>query len=248
MDLPAVAAAERVEFAPVPHEQPHRPYRAHDPGRSGEAAARAFYELAATRRSVRNFSDRPVPRAVIESVVAAAGTAPSGANKQPWRFVAVSDPSLKRRIREAAEAEEREFYSGRAGDEWLKDLEVFETHPVKEFLETAPWLIVCFRLQQTDAGTKVYYGQESMGLAVGMLLSAIHHAGLAALTHTPSPMRFLQTVLDRPEHERAYLLIPVGYPADDCQVPDIDRKPLDDILIVRDGSHAGDADATDAAE
>lgn len=226
----------------MPHQQPHRPYTAHDPGASTEEAARAFHEMAKTRRSVREFSDRAVPRSVIESVVAAAGTAPSGANKQPWRFVAVSDPDLKRRIREAAEAEEREFYSGRAGDEWLKDLEPFETHPVKEFLETAPWLIVCFRLHQTDDGTKVYYGQESMGIAIGMLLTAIHAAGLAALTHTPSPMRFLQTVLDRPEHERAFLLIPVGYPADDCQVPDIERKPIDEILVVRDGSGAaGDA-------
>jgi nitroreductase len=218
------------------HQQPHRPYAAHDPGTPPEAAARAFYDIARTRRSVREFSDRPVPRGVIESIVAAAGTAPSGANKQPWRFVAVSDPELKRRIRAAAEAEEREFYSGRAGDEWLKDLEPFETHPVKEFLETAPWLIVCFRLQQGDDGAKVYYGQESMGIAVGMLLTAVHHAGLAALTHTPSPMRFLQTVLGRPEHERAFLLIPVGYPADGCQVPDIERKPLDDILVVLDGA------------
>jgi len=204
----------------------------------------AFYEIAKTRRSVREFSDRPVPREVIESIVAAAGTAPSGANRQPWRFVAVGDPSLKKRIRDAAEAEEREFYAGRAGDQWLKDLEPFETHPVKEFLETAPWLIVCFRLQQGDEGEQVYYGQESMGIAVGFLLAAIHRAGLAALTHTPSPMRFLQTVLNRPEHERAFLLIPVGYPADDCQVPDIHRKPLQEILVVFDGPD--DPDGPDA--
>ncbi|MHC5020531.1 MAG: nitroreductase family protein [Planctomycetota bacterium] len=228
------------------HQQPHRPYAAHDPGVTPGEAARAFYDVARTRRSVREFSDRPVPRRVIESIVAAAGTAPSGANKQPWRFVAVSDPDLKRRIRAAAEAEEREFYSGRAGDEWLKDLEPFETHPVKAFLETAPWLIVCFRLQQGDDGSKVYYGQESMGIAVGMLLTAVHQAGLAALTHTPSPMRFLQTVLGRPEHERAYLLIPVGYPAEDCQVPDIERKRLEEILVVldgADGANGADGDA-----
>lgn len=220
----------------MPHAQPHRPYRAHDPGTSPEDAARAFYAVGAARRSVREFSTRPVPRAVIESVVAAAGTAPSGANKQPWRFVAVSDPGLKHQIREAAEAEEREFYEGRAGAEWLQDLEPFETHPVKAFLDDAPWVIVCFRLQRADDGTKVYYGHESMGIAVGMLLTAIHHAGLAALTHTPSPMGFLQQVLGRPDHERAYLLIPVGYPADDCEVPDITRKPLSEILIVRDGT------------
>jgi iodotyrosine deiodinase len=207
------------------------PYAVPDPGQPAADAARAFADRLASRRTVREFSDRPVDRAVIEACIAAAGSAPSGANKQPWRFVAVSDPDLKRRIREAAEAEERAFYGHRAPPEWLADLAPFETNPDKPFLEVAPWLIVVFRLTQTDAGGQVYYGQESVGIACGLLLAAIHHAGLAALTHTPSPMGFLRAVLGRPDHERPYLLIPVGHAADGCGVPDISRKPLDAIAV-----------------
>lgn len=184
------------------------------------------------RRSVRMFSDAPVSEATIRHLIAAASTAPSGANKQPWRFVCIRTPEVKARIRAAAESEEREFYSRRAGDEWLKDLEVFETTPDKPFLETAPWLIVVFKLMRTDDGGQVYYVNESVGIAVGMLLAAIHHAGLVALTHTPSPMGFLSSVLGRPEHERPFLLIPVGYPASDCTVPDLRRKSLDEVLVI----------------
>lgn len=177
------------------------------------------------------FSDRPVPVETIEWIIKAAGTAPSGANKQPWRFVAVSDPGVKRKIRLAAEEEEREFYSRRASAEWLADLAPFGTDEDKGFLEVAPWLIVVFKLMKTDDGGQVYYANESVGLATGLLLAAAHHAGLATLTHTPSPMGFLAKVLDRPSHERPYLLIPTGYPADDCVVPAIERKPLGEIMI-----------------
>jgi iodotyrosine deiodinase len=210
-----------------------KPLERHLPGAPPEESARKFYELMRLRRSVRTFSPEPVSRETIEQLVLAAGSAPSGANKQPWRFVAVSDPELKRRIREAAEAEEREFYQHRAPEEWLKDLEPFETTPEKPFLEIAPWLIAVFRLTKTDDGGQVYYGQESVGIAVGVLLTAIHQAGLVALTHTPSPMKFLGEILGRPDHERPYLLIPVGWPAAECVVPDIGRKSLDEILIVR---------------
>ena len=188
------------------------------------------------RRSVREFSDRPVPREVIESLVAAAGTAPSGANKQPWRFVAISDPALKREIRVAAEEEERLFYEERANTEWLRDLDPFETGPEKPFIETAPWIVVVFKLMRDDApdrlSDQVYYVNESVGIAVGLFLAAAHHAGLATLTHTPSPMKFLSRILDRPDNERPFLLIPVGHPADDCTVPDIQRKPLKDIMVL----------------
>jgi len=213
-------------------QQPHIKLERFEPEAPPEASAQAFYDVMRRRRSVRMFSDRPVSRETIEWCVRAAGTAPSGANKQPWRFIAVSEQEMKRRIREAAEAEEREFYSRRAGQEWLKDLEPFETNPDKPFLEVAPWLIIVMKLMKTDEGGQVYYVNESVGLATGMLLSAIHHAGLASLTHTPSPMGFLAKVLGRPEHERPFLLIPVGYPSEDCVVPDIQRKALEQILVV----------------
>ncbi len=212
-------------------DHPFVPLQRYDPGLPPEQAAKAFYDVMRQRRSVRMFSDRPVSLETIEWCVRAANCAPSGANKAPWRFVAVSDPDVKRKIREAAEAEEREFYTRRAGETWLKDLEPFETNPDKPFLEVAPWLIVVFKLMKTDEGGQVYYANESVGIATGMLLTAIHHAGLAALTHTPSPMGFLTDVLGRPANERAYLLIPVGYPAGDCVVPDIQRKDLADILV-----------------
>lgn len=204
-----------------------------DPGISADQAARAFYETMRLRRTVREFSDRPVSEETIRSIIAAAGTAPSGANKQPWRFVAVSDPLLKRRVREAAEAEEREFYTRRATPEWLADLAPLGTNTDKPFLEVAPWLIVVFKTMKADDGSGVYYVNESVGIAVGLLIAAAHYAGLATLTHTPSPMGFLARVLDRPEHERPFLLIPMGYPAEGCRVPDISRKALDEILIVK---------------
>jgi len=189
-----------------------------------------------SRRSVRFFSDEPVSREVIENVIAAAGTAPSGANKQPWRFVAVQDPVIKKEIRLAAEAEEREFYQRRAGEEWLQDLAILGTDEHKPFLEIAPWLIVVFKLMKDDhAGNpsdQVYYVNESVGIAVGLLIAAIHHAGLVTLTHTPSPMKFLASILCRPEYERPFLVLPVGYAAADCVVPDISRKPLSEIMVV----------------
>jgi len=204
-------------------------------GARPEEAARRFYEIMARRRSVRMFSDEPVSRETIEWVIRAAGTAPSGANKQPWRFVAVSDPELKRRIRAGAEAEEREFYERRASPEWLADLAPLETTADKGFLEVAPWLIVVFKLMKGDDGGQVYYVNESVGIACGLLLAAAHHAGLATLTHTPSPMKFLCEILGRPRHDRPFLLIPVGYPAGGCVVPDIGRKGLEEIAVFEEG-------------
>ncbi|HEX8875894.1 MAG TPA: nitroreductase family protein [Phycisphaerales bacterium] len=223
-------------MAPPPKSVPLTMF---DPGVPPESAARAFYERQRLRRSVRYFSDRPVSEETIHWCVAAAGTAPSGANKQPWRFVAVRDPALKHEIRVAAEAEEREFYQRRATPQWLADLAPLGTDADKEFLDVSPWLIVVFKLMKDDEPApgaepgQVYYVNESVGIACGMLITAIHHAGLVTLTHTPSPMGFLSCVLGRPDHERPYLLLPVGYPAPGCVVPDIHRKPLEHILVVR---------------
>jgi nitroreductase len=213
-------------FVPLPER--------YDPGAPPEEGARRFYEAMRTRRSVRMFSDRTVSRETIEWCVRAAHSAPSGANKQPWRFVCVQDPAIKREIRRAAEEEEREFYRRRASAEWLDDLAPLGTDEHKAFLEVAPWLIVVFKLAKDDDGGQVYYLNESVGLACGMLLAAVHHAGLCALTHTPSPMKFLCEVLRRPEHERPFLLIPVGYPADNCEVPAkaLERKPLEQVMVV----------------
>lgn len=188
----------------------------------------------AKRRTVREFSDRPVSLATIEWLVRCAGGAPSGANKQPWRFVAVRDPAVKRAIRAAAEKEEREFYAHRATAEWLADLAPLGTDASKPFLEVAPWLVVVFKLTRGDDDAQHYYVNESVGIAVGLFLAAAHHAGLATLTHTPSPMGFLQEVLGRPKHEKPFVLIPVGYPADDCVVPEAAtrKKSLSDILTV----------------
>lgn len=218
---------------PQPGPWPTVPYRPLANSIPPEQAAREVYQQLSSRRSVRLFSDRPVSRETIEWCVKAAGTAPSGANKQPWRFVCVSDPALKHRIRLAAEEEEREFYTRRAPAEWLADLAPLDTTPDKAFLDVAPWLIVVFKLMKTDQGGQVYYASESVGIAVGMLLTAIHHAGLCALTHTPSPMGFLSAILDRHSHERPFLLIPVGYASEDCVVPDISRKPLHEIAHFR---------------
>jgi nitroreductase len=200
-----------------------------------ESARRAvaYAEELRGRRTVRHFSAEGVDRVVIESIVAAAHSAPSGANKQPWRFVVVADPELKRQIRTAAEAEERESYERRMPPEWLEDLAPLGTDWHKEFLEIAPYLIVVFAvsyIEHEGRRRKNYYVQESVGIACGMLLAAAHHAGLATLTHTPSPMNFLARILGRPENERPYLLIPIGYPAPDAVVPDLSKKPLDDVL------------------
>ena len=198
------------------------------------ARGREFYEELDRRRSVREFSDRPVPRDIIEAALRAANTAPSGANLQPWHFVVVSGAETKKKIRKAAEAEEREFYEHRAPEEWLAALEPLGTDDRKPFLETAPYLIAIF-LQKFGIlpdGRKVkhYYPVESTGIATGMLITALHHAGLATLTHTPSPMKFLNEILGSPASERPFLLLVVGYPADDARVPDIGRKSLEEFV------------------
>lgn len=202
---------------------------------SDEQSNRAdeFFERLKRRRTVREYSDREVPLELIERAIAAAGTAPSGANMQPWRFVVVRDKEVKRRIREAAEKEEHESYHSRMSEKWLSRLAPLGTDEHKPFLEIAPYLIVVFRINSiTENGETepTYYSQESVGIAVGMLLAALHNMGLATLTHTPSPMKFLQEILGRPKNEIPFVLIPVGYPADDAKVPDITRKPLKDIM------------------
>lgn len=195
--------------------------------------AQAFYDEMRWRRSVRQFSNRPVAREIIENCIRAAGTAPNGANMQPWHFVAVADPQIKQRIRAAAEEEERAFYAGRAPQDWLDALAPLGTDASKPFLEIAPWLIVIFAQSHGNKpdGSKVkhYYVQESVGIATGMLISAVHHAGLVSLTHTPSPMAFLNDILMRPANERPFLVLVVGYPADGATVPSITKKPLDEI-------------------
>lgn len=215
---------------------PHVPFAG--PGHSDAEVverAEAFVEAMAGRRSVRFFSDRPVPRAAIEAAIAAASTAPSGAHMQPWTFVAVSDPDMKRRIREAAEAEERASYAGRMSDEWLEALAPIGTDWRKPFLETAPWIVVLFAqrsgVRADGSKRKHYYVQESCGIAAGLFIAALHHAGLATLTHTPSPMRFLRDLLGRPDNEAPYILFPVGHVADDATVPDLARKPLDEVAV-----------------
>ena len=202
--------------------------------------AREFYEVMDRRRTVRDFSSESVPLELIERAIHTAGTAPSGAHQQPWRFVVVSDPEIKRQIREAAEAEERENYHWRMPAEWKEALAPLGTDWHKKFLEVAPYLVVVFRVDYglesaaLDDGTLVkrkhYYVVESVGIAVGMLLAALHNAGLATLTHTPSPMKFLREILKRPANETPFVLIPVGYPADGASVPDLQRKPLAEIL------------------
>ncbi|GHB49371.1 oxidoreductase [Streptomyces xanthochromogenes] len=224
-------------WTPV-HGEPYRPvpYR---PARmaTAETLARAA-ELRARmdeRRTVRSFSPDPVPEQAVRDAVACAATAPSGAHQQPWTFVLVKDADVRRRIREAAEEEERISYDGRLGEEWLAALRPIGTDSVKTHLTDAPALLVVFqqRYWLAEDGTKHkhYYVDESVGIAVGLLLSALHQSGLAALVHTPSPMRFLSEVLDRPANEKAFAVIPVGYPADDCEVPDLVRKSLDQVLV-----------------
>ena len=206
------------------------------PGEMKRRAA-AFRERATRRRTVREYSDRPVPRAVIEECIRAAGTAPSGANHQPWHFVVVTDPEVKARIRVAAEEEERAFYRGGAPQEWLDALAALGTDEHKPFLETAPYLIAIFAeryMLRADGGkVKNYYVQESVGIATGILITGLHHAGLATLTHTPSPMNFLNEILGRPANERPFLLLVTGYPAEDARVPAITKKPLEEIATFR---------------
>lgn len=204
---------------------------------SGEQLKRAdeFFEILSRRRTVREYSDRDVPIELIEKAVATAGTAPSGANMQPWRFVVVRDPAIKSKIREAAEKEERESYHGRMSEKWLRRLAPLGTDEHKPFLKIAPYLIVVFRITSVEENGETeptYYSQESVGIAVGLLLAALHNVGVATLTHTPSPMKFLQEILGRPRNEVPFVLIPVGFPADGATVPNIERKPLDEIMQV----------------
>lgn len=211
---------------------PHTGFREYPVGEMKRRSAE-FYADMRRRRTVREFSDRPVPREIIEDCLRAAGTAPNGANMQPWHFVVVSDPELKRKIRLEAEKEEHEFYHRIAPPEWLEALAPLGTDENKPFLETAPHLIVIFAQSHgvLPDGRKVkhYYAQESVGIAAGILITAIHHAGLASLTHTPSPMGFLNGILGRPPHERPFLVLVVGYPAADARVPAITKKPLEEI-------------------
>ncbi len=198
--------------------------------------SRLYYELMDKRRSVREFSDKPVPMAVIENIIKTASSAPSGAHKQPWTFCVVSSRKIKQQIREAAEKEEFTNYNGRMSEEWLEDLKVFGTDWHKPFLETAPYLIIVFKkaydFDKNGEKSKNYYVNESVGIACGFLISAIHHAGLITLTHTPSPMNFLEKILERPKNERAFLLLPVGYPVENAEVPNLKRKGLEEVMTV----------------
>ena len=201
-----------------------------------EATSRAkdFYKWMDTRRTVREISNKPVPRELVESVVMAASTAPSGAHKQPWTFCLVSNKEIKSQIRKAAEEEEYESYSGRMSERWKKDLEPLGTDWNKPFLEEAPWLVIVFkRVYEMEDGVKHnnYYVNESVGIACGFFLAALHKAGLVTLTHTPSPMNFLTKILNRPDNERPYLLLPIGYPQDEVYVPDIERKTLNEVAV-----------------
>ena len=197
------------------------------------AKSENYYKKISKRRSVRDFSDKEIPREVIESILKAAGSAPSGANKQPWTFCVISNTELKSEIRKLAEIEEYENYHGRMSDSWKEDLEHLGTDHIKEFLEIAPYLIVVFKkvydLDEEGGKLQNYYVNESVGIACGFLITAIHQAGLVTLTHTPSPMKFLQTALGRPKNEKAFLLLPVGYPAANCRVPNIEKKSLEEI-------------------
>ena len=203
------------------------------PAKEMQQRAREFYELIKQRRTVREFSDKPIPDEIIENCLLAAGTAPNGANKQPWHFVVVKDSSIKKQIREAAEEEEREFYNRRAPEDWLEDLKPFATNEHKPFLEKAPVLIGIFsqayHINESGEKEKHYYVKESVGIATGMLIMALHNAGLATLTHTPSPVGFLTKIMQRPAHEKPFLLLVAGYPEKDVEVPDISKKSLKEI-------------------
>lgn len=216
------------------HEKAFIPYSANRYDREMTIQKSAqFYELMDQRRSLRMFSDETIPEEVLENIIMTASSAPSGAHKQPWSFCLISDPSIKKKIRVAAEEEEYRNYHGRMSEEWLADLAPFDTNWQKPFLEIAPYLIVMFKKPYDlvdGAKKKNYYVNESVGIAAGFLLAAIHQAGLVSLTHTPSPMNFLQELLERPENERAYLLIPVGYPAEGAQVPLLERKAKQEVM------------------
>lgn len=222
-----------MDHLPTPKFISYRPVRVDEAEMHDRA--RCFHELLDGRRSVRHFSEEPLPMAVIEQLVRTASTAPSGAHKQPWTFCVVTDPTLKHAIREAAEEEERASYGGRMPPEWLEDLAPLGTDWRKEFLDIAPCLIVVFKraydVMPDGVKRKNYYVEESVGIACGFLLAAARNAGLVTLTHTPSPMNFLSRILGRPENERAFLLIPIGYPVADCQVPDLQRKTLDQVMV-----------------
>lgn len=212
----------------------HLPYSAENLSISEvENRSKDFYDFLNRRRSVRHFSEKPVSENVVKNLILSAGTAPSGAHKQPWKFCAVSSQEIKKKIRIAAEQEEKQNYSGRMSEKWLKDLAPLATNENKEFLEIAPWLIIVFKevyeLDKQEEKHTNYYVNESVGIACGMLISAIHHAGLVTLTHTPNPMNFLAEILNRPRNERAFLLLPVGFASEDAFVPDIKRKKLGEI-------------------
>lgn len=212
-----------VDFEGAQYEEAEMQQRADD-----------FYTFMDRRRSLRDFSSRDIPSSVIAQIIRTAATAPSGAHKQPWTFCAIHSAPLKKQIRQAAEEEEKLNYSGRMNEEWVRDLAPLGTNWEKPFLETAPWLIVLFRKPYdiVDGQKKQnYYVNESVGIAAGFLLAAIHHAGLVTLTHTPSPMQFLEKILERPKNEKAYLLLPVGYALEGAQVPDIQRKPLEEVCV-----------------
>ena len=227
------------------HDSAHKPYDGLPELSEKEMLARAreFHDLVVLRRTVRDYSDRPVSREIIETCVTAAGQAPSGANMQPWHFEIVGDPVIKRKIRLAAEEEERRFYNGRASEEWLEALAPLGTHDSKPFLETAPWLIVIFeqRYGLGPDGEKIryYYTKESVGLAAGFLIAALHGAGLASLTHTPSPMGFLNKILERPGNEKPFLLLVAGHPAPGATVPCITRKLPEQYIRFRTGGNTG---------
>lgn len=213
-------------------EHPTVPFRPMTvPAHEAAARSRSFHEVMAQRRTVRDYSTRPIPDEVVDWAIRTAATAPSGAHVQPWRFVVITDPERKRQLREAAEAEEREFYAHRASEEWLAALAPIGTDWRKPFLEDAPAVIVVFEVHKGPQSPRPYYTKESVGIAVGLLLASLHQAGLATLTHTPSPMRFLNEVCGRPAEERAAYVIPVGYPAEDARVPDLERKALDEVLV-----------------
>lgn len=228
---------DRVEIGGYPYRR-YRPA----PVAADEALARGqtLYEELDRRRSVRFFADTPVPRALIEAAIRAAGTAPSGAHQQPWTFVCVRDPAIKRRIREAAEEEERISYEGRMSEEWREALAPLGTDWRKPYLETVPWIVVVFA-QTWGTGPegrkkKHYYVKESVGISCGLFIAALHRMGLSTLTHTPSPMGFLTEILGRPANEKPYILFPIGYAAADCVVPDLERKSLDEIAVWFEGT------------
>jgi len=224
-DVRIIEGYEHIPYQPEMHSEEDMLKRSAD-----------LYNIAKKRRTIRYFSDRSVPREVLLNIIKTAGTSPSGANKQPWIFCLISNPDIKKQIRKGAEEEEYQSYNSRMSKAWLDDLKPMGTDWNKPFIETAPWLIVVFRkiydLDEKGRKKNNYYVTESIGLACGMLLMAIHNAGLSALTHTPSPMNFLSSILERPENERPFLLIPVGYADDDAYVPNISRKDLEEICVI----------------